>query len=75
MMITTVKIQKSTKSELDSFRGEHESYDATIKRLVSTVRKKDLKRQLIEAYKEMGTADTELLEEWEPASKELANDS
>ena len=74
MNVTTVKIQKSTKTELDSFRSEHESYDTTIKKLVSIARQRNMKGELIEAYKQMGEADLELLEEWEPASEELAHE-
>ncbi len=74
MNVTTVKIQKSTKSDLDSFRSEHESYDSTIKKLVSMARQRNIKNELIEAYKQMGEADLELLEEWEPASEELAHE-
>ncbi len=32
---------------------------------------KNLKKELVEAYKSMGKRDLEILEDWEPASKEL----
>ena len=71
MAVTTLKLQESTKSELDAFKNENESYDKVIRKLVFIVRYKDLKNQLIEAYQSMGKKDLEILEEWEPASQEL----
>ena len=69
--ITTIKLQKSTKSELDQLKLKSESYNAAIKRLISNARNSNLKAELIEAYKSMGKKDLELLEEWEQASNEL----
>ena len=69
--ITTIKLKKSTKSALDHVKNESESYDSTIKKMISLVRNANLKKELIEAYSRMGKKDLELLEEWEPASKEL----
>ena len=74
MDVTTIKLQKKTKSALDKFRSGHESYDQVIKKLVSVVKQKNLKKQLIEAYQSMGKADLEILEEWESASRELSHD-
>ncbi|VVB81885.1 Uncharacterised protein [uncultured archaeon] len=71
MAVTTLKLQESTKSELDEFKSENESYDKVIKKLVFIVRYKNLKNQLIEAYQKMGKKDLEILDEWEPASQEL----
>ena len=71
MDVTTIKIRKKTKSALDKFRSENESYDKVIKKLVSIVRHKNMKNQLIEAYKGMGKVDLDILEEWEAASQEL----
>lgn len=69
--ITTIKLRKSTKSELDSLKDKIETYDVAIKRLISSSKNKNLKSELIEAYSRMDKKDLELLEEWEPASKEL----
>ena len=69
--ITTIKLQKSTKSELDQLKLKSESYNVAIKRLISNARDSNLKAELIEAYKSMGKKDLELLEEWEQASSEV----
>ena len=69
--ITTIKLQKSTKSELNHLKLKSESYNSAIKRLISDARKSNLKEDLIEAYKCMGKKDLELLEEWEQASNEV----
>ena len=61
--ITTIKLGKNTKSELDKLKLKSESYDAAIKRLVSKERNSRLKEELIEAYKSIGRKDLELLEE------------
>ena len=71
MKITTVKLRMSTKSALRRFISENESYDAAIRRLISKIRNKNLKNELIEGYKKMGKADLKTLEDWENASKEL----
>lgn len=70
-IVTTIKLEKSTKSELDRLKIKSESYDAAIKRLVSKERNSRLREELVEAYKAMGKEDLKLLEEWEQASNEL----
>lgn len=69
--ITTIKLQKSTKSELEQLKLKSESYNAAIKRLISDAMKSNLKAELIEAYRGIGKKDLELLEEWEQASSEM----
>ena len=69
--ITTIKLQKSIKSELERLKLKSESYNTAIKRLISDARNSNLKAELIKAYKDMGKKDLELLEEWEQASGEL----
>jgi len=69
--ITTIKLQKSTKYELDHLKLKSESYNAAIKRLISDSRNLSMKAELIEAYKCMGKKDLEFLEEWEQASSDL----
>ena len=69
--ITTIKLEKSTKSELDYLKLKSESYNAAIRRLISNASNSNLKAELIEAYKGMGRRDLELLEEWEQASNEV----
>lgn len=73
MQITTLKIKKNTKAELDAFKTQNESYDETINRIMQQIRKKNLKKQLIEAYKNTSKEELILLEEWETASKEVQN--
>ena len=48
-----------------------ESYNSAIKRLISDSKNSSLKAELIEAYKDMGKKDLELLEEWEQTSSEV----
>lgn len=71
MKVTTVKLYEGTKYALDRLRVENESYDQLIRKLISEVKNKDLKTQLIEAYKKKSKQDLEIFKEWEPASKEL----
>jgi hypothetical protein len=71
MQVTTIKLQKITKSALDEFRVDSESYDSMIRRLISTLKNKNLKKELIESYKSMSAADLELLKEWDFASTEV----
>ena len=71
MDITTIKVRRQTKQELDLFRNRSESYDEIIRKLMTELRRKALTRQLVEAYRKMGKGDLALLEEWEAASREL----
>ncbi len=71
MDITTVKIKKRTKSALNQFREKSESYDNIINKLISKIKSKNLKNELIQGYKESAKDNIKLLEEWENASKEL----
>ncbi len=71
MDITTVKLQKRTKVALDALRHDHESYDRIITNLLVMLKKKDLKRQLIEAYQSLGGEEQDILAEWEPASADV----
>lgn len=69
--ITTIKLQKSTKSALDSLKVRSESYDAAIRKIISIIKNKNLKAELIEAYKSMGKKDLEVLQDWEQASSDI----
>ena len=69
MDITTIKLHKRTKTSLERFRQKNESYDKTVKRLLSIA--KHIKPKLIEGYKRMGKQDLKLLKEWEGASHEI----
>lgn len=71
MKVTTVKIYQGTKYALDRLRTQSESYDEIIKKLITKLQNKDLKDQLIEAYKTKNKQDLKILDEWEPASKEV----
>ena len=71
MQITTLKLRKSTKHELDEFRNKNESYDMTIKKIISKIKLKNLKNDLIEGYKSSTKNNLKILGEWENASTEL----
>ncbi len=71
MTITTIKLNKNTKYALKEFRYENESYDLAIRRLISKIKIKNLKNDLIEAYKNTNKENLQILKEWENASKEL----
>jgi len=71
MEVTTVKLHKGTKTALDKLRGENDSYDEVINKLIAQTENKNLKEELIQAYQSLGTEDLQLLEEWETASKEI----
>ena len=70
MEITTIKLQKNTKMQLDKMKTQHDTYDALIRRLVAREKQKHLRNSLINAYKELGKDQLETLREWEPASNE-----
>jgi hypothetical protein len=74
MVITTVKLHKRTKSALDELKGDRESYDEVIGKLVSRVNNRNLKSKLEAGYKESAKEASEVLDEWETASTELEND-
>lgn len=71
MEATTIKLYKNTKSVLDSLRQKNESYDEVITKIISELRNKNLKKELIEAYKSMSKEDLKILEDWETTSKEV----
>ena len=71
--ITTIKLQKSTKSALANIKDEFESYDTAVRKLISTAKNANLKAELIEAYKSMGKKDLDMLEDWDQASNEVTD--
>ncbi len=71
MQATTVKLQKSTKYALDELRGERETYDELIRKLLAQAKNKALKGKLEAAYKSLGGGDLKELQEWESASAEV----
>ena len=71
MEVTTIKLYKTTKAMLDSFKQKNESYDDIITRILSYFKNKNLKKELIEAYSNMGKEDLKILGEWENASGEV----
>ena len=71
MDATTVKLQRKTKQSLDSIRAESESYDRLISRLIAHLKKRNLQKELAEAYKNIGKQDMKLLKEWEQASVDI----
>ena len=56
---------------LDEFKNSSESYDETIKKIISEIKGKNIKRELIECYSNIGKKDLEILKEWEVASGDL----
>ena len=71
MDATTVKLHRSTKSELERLRNEQESYDDVIRRLASQAKRENLKKELIAGYKGLGRKDLAVLKEWDKASAEF----
>ena len=71
MDVTTIKLHKNMKSALDKLRKGNESYETVIGKLISQVKNKGLKDELIAAYKSVGVAELEILKEWEAASQEV----
>ena len=71
MNATTIKLHKRTKSALDELRSENESYESVISKLIMQARNKNLKNELIAAYKQLGKEELEILNEWEAASQEV----
>lgn len=71
MEITTVKLKQDTKLALNKFRYKNESYDIIIQKLISKIRNKNLKNDLIQGYKDSAKHNIKTLEEWENTSKEL----
>lgn len=59
---------------LDEFRNSSESYDTVITKIVSELKHKNLKKELIEAYSLMNRNDLALLEEWDAASQEIEHE-
>ena len=74
METTTIKLHKKTKNELDTIKEDKETYEDTIHRLISTTKKRNLKKELIEAYQSMGKEDLELLAEWDVTSPEIEDE-
>ena len=73
-VVTTIKLRKSTKSALDTIKNKSESYDEAIRKLVSSRKNANLRSELINAYKDMGKNDLEVMHEWEVSSSEVEND-
>ncbi len=71
MTITTIKLKESTKLDLKDFRAKSASYDEVIRKLISNIKSKNLKEELINGYKESAKSDLESLKEWENVSTEL----
>ena len=71
MNTTTIKIHKSTKWALDELMNDSETYDDAISKLIIKNKNRNLKKELINGYKEAAKRDLEILNEWESASLEL----
>ena len=70
MQTTTIKLHKGTKDALNWFKKDQESYDHAIHRLLSTLEKKNLREELVEAYKHMDLKEMKEFNEWDAASSE-----
>lgn len=68
MSTTTVKLHFSTKHALDDFRGNEETYDEIIQKLISEVRSRSLVKELIAAYQCQAEEDKKIVNEWSSAS-------
>jgi len=68
MQTTTIKLYPKTKHALDEFRQEQETYDQVISRLVSQTKKKNLVKELIEAYRSKAEEDIKTAQEWDAVS-------
>lgn len=64
-MVTTIKLHDSTKQELDSLKGEHQSYDDLITAMVKQRRNADLAARLKEAYTSMSAEEQEDFIAWD----------
>ena len=70
MTDTTVKIHPSTKNALDNLKGEYDTYDDVINKLISEVKNKNLVREMIAGYKSNRERDQKLVKEWEHTSED-----
>jgi len=70
MADTTVKIHPSTKNALDNLKGEYDTYDDVINKLISEVKNKNLVREMIAGYKSNRERDQKLVKEWEHTSED-----
>ncbi len=68
MEATTIKVYSKTKHALDDVRQEQETYDQVISRLVAQTKKKNLVKELIEAYKSKAEEDIKTAQEWDAVS-------
>ncbi|MEK6809619.1 MAG: hypothetical protein AABY40_03020 [Nanoarchaeota archaeon] len=68
METTTIKVYLKTKHTLDDIKQEQETYDQVISRLVAQTRKKNLVKELIEAYQSKAGEDRKTAQEWDAAS-------
>ena len=64
-MVTTIKIQEETKKMLDTLKGNRESYDETIAKLIKKIKNENLQQELKEAYISMNKEQREEFKEWE----------
>ena len=62
MEITTIKLQKNTKSILDRSKQKNESYDLLLRRILRERQTKELEQQLAKGYK-----NSQLHDEWNAA--------
>ncbi len=71
MDVTTIKLQKETKTQLNKIKEDRDTYDDLIRRLIAKEKQKHLKEDLINAYKELGKEELKILNEWESTSQEV----
>ena len=69
METTTIKLYPKTKHALDCLKQEQETYDQIISKMVAQVKKKNLVKELVEAYRSKAKEDQKIAEEWDAASE------
>ncbi|MEK6900142.1 MAG: hypothetical protein AABX05_03380 [Nanoarchaeota archaeon] len=68
METTTIKVYSTTKNALDDVRQGQETYDKVISRLISQNKKKNLVKELVEAYQSKAKDDIKIAKEWDAVS-------
>jgi predicted CopG family antitoxin len=70
MEATTIKVHQGTKAALDSIRQGTQSYDETIRVLISKRKREQLETELREGYTACAEADKRLVAEWDHTAPE-----
>lgn len=68
MQTTTIKLYPHTKHALDDLKQDQDTYDRVIFKLVAQAKKKNLIKELVEAYQSRAQEDVKIAQEWDAAS-------